>query len=180
MTFTNKGKKWELLNSLWIVWSFIPLFNWIGFMWIGARANRKKWLLYGFIYLLTGFVQLAVWIGIIINDYENEQETGISITIAIFLIIFVFWFASMIHSLVARKEYLIRREAIVDALSYHDLVVEQDLQPPSMEASFPPYEPEPFDDMEPFGDTLSEEAEEAAQAQDNEPEDKKISRVVDL
>jgi len=45
MSITGKGKKREILHSLWIGWTFtLGFFNWIAFLSIGWRARQGKWI----------------------------------------------------------------------------------------------------------------------------------------
>lgn len=50
--YTNKGVKWELFQSIWVLFVFTPFgfLNWVSFFYIFARAKQKKWLIAGWIY----------------------------------------------------------------------------------------------------------------------------------
>ncbi|MDR1630658.1 MAG: helix-hairpin-helix domain-containing protein [Oscillospiraceae bacterium] len=106
MNITNRGKKWELLNSLWILWSFTLLLACVGFFWIGGRAGKRKWILSGLIYLVTNF-------GLILVSERLEAINGLFSDMAT-VIICCGWFAAIVHSFMSRKEYLLRREAVID------------------------------------------------------------------
>ena len=59
LSVISKGKRWEILHSLWIGWTFtLGFFNWIAFLYIGLRAKQWKWVLWGLLYampfILTG------------------------------------------------------------------------------------------------------------------------------
>lgn len=96
LPITSKGKKWEILNSWWILTAFV-FFGFIGFFYIGATAKQKKWKISGAIYL-------GIWIFSIIII----QSTDLSLTLFA-----LGWVISIVHSLLVRKQYLIRREYIV-------------------------------------------------------------------
>lgn len=101
---TNKGKSWEILNSLWIVTSFLGI-AWVGFFYIGSKAKQKKWTLFGIIYIVLlivlPFISVESFIG----------ETVSDILIGFYML---FYILSIIHSFKVRKEYLLRREALID------------------------------------------------------------------
>jgi hypothetical protein len=45
MSVTAKGKRWEILHSLWIGWTFtLGIFNWVAYFYIGIRARQRKWM----------------------------------------------------------------------------------------------------------------------------------------
>lgn len=105
MGVTNKGKGWEARNSLWLIWTFVMLFNWIAFFWIGGRAKQRKWILFGCLYLVLCFV-----VPFFAVEVFKDNEIMENIFFGAF---FIAWIASIIHAFLSRKEYLIRREAIV-------------------------------------------------------------------
>jgi hypothetical protein len=47
---TAKGKRWEILHSLWIGWTFTLLLCAVAFIYVGLRARQKKWILWGLAY----------------------------------------------------------------------------------------------------------------------------------
>jgi len=106
MNITNRGKKWERRNSLWIIWSFTLVLGCVGFFWIGAKTGKRKWIITGLIYLILNFglIYVAIWLETI-----NQVAYNIS-----FAVVFISWFAVIVHSFMVRKEYLIRREAVLD------------------------------------------------------------------
>jgi len=106
MNITNKGKKWEILNSLWIIWSFTLVLACVGFFWIGGRTGQRKWIISGMIYLL---VNLALFLVAPLALDTNNVLFNI-----FFVIIFIGFFAAIIQSFMSRKEYLIRLEAVLD------------------------------------------------------------------
>lgn len=97
----------KIKRSWWVIFSFIFIFNGLGFVYIGFRQNNHNWTLEGIIYeipwifaiiysssksLLYGYVALAevlmivsiirsIWIAIKLNDvYENEEKYTIQST----------------------------------------------------------------------------------------------------
>ena len=106
MNITNRGKKWELLNSLWILWSFTLILGCVGFFWIGGRVGKRKWIVSGLIYLIVnlGLIYAAEWLKSMNAIYYNIAG----------IIVYIGWFSAIVHSLMSRKEYLLRREAVID------------------------------------------------------------------
>ncbi|MDR1565436.1 MAG: helix-hairpin-helix domain-containing protein [Oscillospiraceae bacterium] len=105
MKITNRGKAWEFRNSLWIIWTFIPLLESTAFFWIGGRSGKRKWIWFGIAYLLTGFG----------TAYISGQFKNIDALYHILMVITCLsWLCAPIHAFLVRKEYLIRREAVLD------------------------------------------------------------------
>lgn len=106
MSITNRGKTWEILNSLWILWSFTLMLNCVGFFWIGGRTGQRKWIASGLIYFLVDFALLFTisWL---------QRINGVLFNIAMALII-LGWSCAILQSFLSRKEYLLRREAVLD------------------------------------------------------------------
>lgn len=101
MAVTQKGNKWEMQKSLWIISSFVFLVNGMGMYFAGKKTKVKEWYNYGLIYTAVS------WIGLIMGG----ELTGFlqSIGCIIFLLDYI---ACIIHSFKIRKEYLIRREIL--------------------------------------------------------------------
>jgi DNA uptake protein ComE-like DNA-binding protein len=106
LSITNRGKKWEIHNSLWILWSFTLLLSCVGFFWIGGRTGRRKWIISGLIYLVVNF-------GLIFITSWLKANSGILYNVVMAMIL-IGWFAAIVQSFMSRKEYLIRREAVLD------------------------------------------------------------------
>ncbi len=105
MSLTSRGKGWEARNSLWLIWVFVILFNWIAFFWIGGRTKQLKWILFGVLYLMLCFVMPFVAV-----EAFDSNNLVLNILMTIY---FIAWIVSIIHAFLSRREYLIRREAIV-------------------------------------------------------------------
>ena len=100
MTVTKQGLKWKIRNSLWIIWSFIPLFNGIGMLYAGLKVKVYKWSGYGLIYLAI------TWAPIL---FIKEFNTDVGI-----LLFFINYLVCIIHSFKIRQECLLRIEILKD------------------------------------------------------------------
>lgn len=109
VSITTRGKKWEIFNSLWIFWSFTLLLSCVGFFWIGGRTGRRKWIISGLIYLVVNF-------GLIFTLSWLEAHSSILYNV-VMAIVLIGWVAAIVQSFMSRKEYLIRREAVLDLTS---------------------------------------------------------------
>ncbi|WML33265.1 helix-hairpin-helix domain-containing protein [Clostridium sp. OS1-26] len=97
MNITSRGKKWEILNSLWILFTFtLAFFNWIGFFYIGYKTKCKKWIFSGLIYSIPFILAIAAGI-------NNSFTAGLTIILGII---------GIVHAFMIRTEYLIRLDAI--------------------------------------------------------------------
>ena len=103
MTATSKGTVWKVKNSLWIVFTFTIIFNWIAFFIIGYKVKHKKWSMYGAIYSIPFILLMAIGER---YDYNQWQWDLIGYSMVGGSI------ASIIHTFRIRKEYLYRLEAI--------------------------------------------------------------------
>jgi len=106
MSITNKGKAWELRNSLWLLWSASFFFAFIPFFWIGVRAKQRKWILFGCLYLVLCF---ALPMASVEETLVNAAVGDIGIFASLGFII-----VAIVHAFLARREYLILRAAIID------------------------------------------------------------------
>lgn len=73
MAITNKGSKWEIKNSLYLLFGFIPVLNCLAFFHMSSRVKNKKWSLLGWIVLIMNIVMIAVPITAIIVENPNER-----------------------------------------------------------------------------------------------------------
>lgn len=96
----NKRTIWEIKNSLWILFTFTIVLNWIAFFIIGHKAKYKKWKMYGALYSLP-FIIFIIFDELF---YVGEIPLG--------FLLFVGWISSVIHAFRIRKEYLLRLEAV--------------------------------------------------------------------
>lgn len=100
---TKRGLIWEVLNYLWIIFSFLG-FSFISFIYIGTKVKVTKWQAMGIGYLLLYVISIVV-------ICVSSDTIGM---------IFAFvWLLSMllglIHSFLVRKEYLVRRDCLLDS-----------------------------------------------------------------
>src|SRR5919107_5843006 len=99
MSVTAKGKRWEILHSLWIGWTFtLGIFSWVAFFYIGIRARQRKWILWGVLYL----VPIAVVILLLAAD------ASAALGVPAMLLTFGLGVTSIFHAFWVRKEYLVR------------------------------------------------------------------------
>ena len=76
-------------RSWWVGWTFVPVLNWVAFVYVGIRAKQRKWIFWGVVYLvpwmipgfnntivqwLTGILALAAWIASIAHAFLIRQE----------------------------------------------------------------------------------------------------------
>ncbi|MBO1515414.1 ComEA family DNA-binding protein [Metabacillus bambusae] len=100
---TSKGRTWELMNSIWMLWTIATLgfFNYISFFYIAYRVKQRKWTIWGIIYAIPFIVY-------IISTETVSQESGLSD--AAFGALMISWIGSIFHAIKVRPEYLIRLE----------------------------------------------------------------------
>lgn len=95
MAVTSRSKTWEILHSIWILWTFTLLFNWIAFLYIGIRGREKRWRNWALLYMVP------FWLSIIAPDSGTVT-----------FLAFVLWIISVIHAFRIRKEYLTRLDKL--------------------------------------------------------------------
>lgn len=104
MSFTAKSKRWEILHSLWIGWTFtFGFFNWIAFIYVGVRVQRWKWILWGVFYSVPFAIGMATPV-----TEEGSGWTG-DLWVGVLLITWIF---SIVHAFVIRRDYLTRLETL--------------------------------------------------------------------
>ena len=102
VSVTARGRRWELLHSLWIGWTLTFGFtSWIAFLYIGVRTGRYRWILWGLIYLM-------IFLSYTISDAVAGQSNGV--TQALIGLTIVSGFFSIVHAFVVRPDYLVRLE----------------------------------------------------------------------
>lgn len=103
MTTKPKGTVWKVKNSLWILFTFTIIFNWIAFFIIGYKVKHKKWSIYGAIYSIPFILLMVIGERYDMNQWQWDLIGYSLIGGAI---------TSIIHAFRIRKEYLYRLEAI--------------------------------------------------------------------
>jgi len=100
---TSKGKMWELVNSIWMLWAIVTFgfLNYISFYYIAYRVKRKKWTIWGIIYSIPFILYILT--------YETINSDSI-LSNVIFGIVMISWIASIFHVFKIRTEYLLRLE----------------------------------------------------------------------
>lgn len=101
---TNKGKVWELRNSIWMLWAILTFgaLNYISLFYASNKVKQKKWFIAGIIYSII-FIFMMV-----ISEVVPTKHWLYDLTLAAYLI---GWIASIIHVFKIRPEYLLRLEA---------------------------------------------------------------------
>lgn len=107
MSITAKGRKWEILHSLWIGWTFTLFFYSVAFIYIGFRTDERKWILWGlgyFVPFVTFIASLFIW-----GPYSWQSDATGFPTLLLGLV-------SIIHALKVRREYLLRLESLFQGI----------------------------------------------------------------
>lgn len=71
MALTNKGTVWERKNSLYTIFSFIPVLNCIPFLHMHSRIKNKKWALIGWFSLI---IQILLIVVLFVTPFINAVE----------------------------------------------------------------------------------------------------------
>jgi|GEM_PF-2073691 len=103
MSITKKGVKWELKNSIWILWSFILFFNGIGMFYAGIKVKVKRWHRYGLIYIAI------MWISFFMVGKEQSY-----FSYAMTLLFSISYPVCIVHTILIRSEYLLKLEELED------------------------------------------------------------------
>ncbi len=103
MSVTAKGKRWEILHSLWIGWTFtLGIFNWVAFFYIGIRARQRKWILWGVLYV--GPIAVVI----LLLNADSSAALGVPAV----LLTFGVGVASIFHAFRVWEGYLRRLEGL--------------------------------------------------------------------
>ncbi|MBD8067471.1 ComEA family DNA-binding protein [Bacillus sp. PS06] len=96
-SYTGRGKKWEWLNSWWLIFTFVPfgVLSCLSFMFVGIQVKNKKWLLSGLVYVAAFITAFAM------------PNSGLGAGIAVFS-----WLISIIHAFIIRPAYLIQLDML--------------------------------------------------------------------
>jgi len=100
MAITTKGTRWELFNSLWMIFYLSLFLTWISVLYPGIRLRNKKWILFGVLYAIPTFLLF-----IVVNNTAVEKNG------AIYTLVMTLFFlaipATIIHSIMLRKPFLV-------------------------------------------------------------------------
>jgi len=101
---TSKGKKWEILNSIWILWTILTFgtLNYVSFFYIAYRVKQKKWTILGIVYSIPFILFM------ITSDTIDASHWLYDLILFIY---FIAWIVSIFHAFRIRPEYLLRLEA---------------------------------------------------------------------
>lgn len=101
MQNSRKSFGWKLLNSTWILLSFIGG-AWIGFLIIGRKAKEPKWTKMGLIYVVV------LWVTFLIGTVTPIANIGMWLYCLAGM-------CSIVHSFIVNKKYLVCREILITA-----------------------------------------------------------------
>ncbi|MBS4196297.1 ComEA family DNA-binding protein [Lederbergia citri] len=104
MAITNKGKAWELRNSIWVLWAIFSFgfLNYVSFFYASYRVKQRKWFIAGIIYSIIFIMTMVV------TEIFPEEHWVYNLTMVAFLL---GWIFSVFHVFKIRPEYLLRLEA---------------------------------------------------------------------
>jgi len=91
----EKSTFWKISRLWWVFLAFVFLIHWMSIIIAGLEVRRKKWIIFGIIYSIPVFIFMIF----------NKQVGGVAENIIMSLFFFS-WFATIIHSIAIRKEYL--------------------------------------------------------------------------
>lgn len=104
MSITANSKRWEILHSLWIGWTFtLGFFNWIAFIYAGVRVQRWKWILWGVFYSVPFAIGMATPVTEEGSGWRGDLWVGV---------LLITWVVSIFHAFIIRKDYLTRLETL--------------------------------------------------------------------
>ncbi len=95
--YTDRGRKWEMLNSWWIIFTFLPIgmTSYIAFFYAGTKAKNARWRIYGLIYL-------GVFLLAFIPTYTEFEA----------MIFLALWIVPIIHAFKIRPAYLVQLDVL--------------------------------------------------------------------
>ncbi|MFH1150399.1 MAG: helix-hairpin-helix domain-containing protein [Actinomycetota bacterium] len=99
MPVTDRGRRWELINSLWVLFPLTLYLGFMAFLFIGTRAKRRKWLYWALFYALAPVLLI---VGALISPENASYLPGdimFGVSTAIGL-------GCIVHAFAIRPEYL--------------------------------------------------------------------------
>jgi hypothetical protein len=123
---STKVKAWEWSRSLWMVWTFVPYLNFIAFFYVGMRSGKKAWMVWSVFYSLP----LVMMFAQVFPSFLHSFWSGIGYLLLNFGLALMFLVIGMIHAMVLRREYLVRRSVLdeVQTRKAHDLRNELEIE----------------------------------------------------
>ncbi|MDL2214208.1 helix-hairpin-helix domain-containing protein [Clostridia bacterium OttesenSCG-928-O13] len=113
---TKRGSAWETRNSLWMIAAFIPFFNYAAYFYIGQTAKQKKWTICGVLYLLVYVLVIQNYAVYALLKSASPSIRYSDVASVTFWIAFGSIVVSAIQAILSRKEYLIRRDIVLDGI----------------------------------------------------------------
>ncbi len=101
---TDRGRLWELKNSMWMLWVFLTFgfFNYISFFYVSYKVKQRKWFVAGILYSIP-FILMMTTSDTVLSDHWLNDVGTISYMIG--------FIVSIIHVVKIRPEYLLRLDA---------------------------------------------------------------------
>lgn len=121
-----KVKAWEWSRSLWMAWTFVPYLNFIAFFYVGIRSGKKVWMVWGAFYTIP----LVMMFAKVLPSFLDSFWGGLVNLLLNFGLSLVFLVIGIIHAMLLRREYLVRRSVMdeVQARHEHDLRNELEME----------------------------------------------------
>jgi hypothetical protein len=101
MVSNRKQLLWKIVQSWWILLSFIMFLNWSAFFYIAMRVKSKRFAILGLIYAVLCFGGIIM----LTSSEEGSWQLNVGFSIYIFG-----WVISIFHAFIVRKEFLLRLE----------------------------------------------------------------------
>ncbi|HEY2491884.1 MAG TPA: hypothetical protein VGI33_03010 [Paenibacillus sp.] len=98
----NKKLVWNIVQSWWILLNFVFFMNWSAFVYIAIRVKSKRWAVWAVIYTVSCFVGISM-----VASFPHpswQTNSGMSLFL-------ISWMVCLLHSIIVRKEFLLRLEA---------------------------------------------------------------------
>jgi len=124
VSLTNRGRKWEIINSLWVIAAALPLAGGLAWIWAGVSARRKIWTTLGVI--LASFYPFIIALFFLYDSlpfhpswFENRQTYELFSNfnmLSLMPVYIVLQAGSLVYALFIRKKYLIYRDVALGKL----------------------------------------------------------------
>lgn len=102
MSLTGRGRKWELVSSLWVLAAALPVLHGFAWIWAGMTVRKRWWTVLGVAFI--GINILTIWA-------YNPYLFGICCFILVCM-----WIVSFVLALISRRKYLLLRELEVERI----------------------------------------------------------------
>ncbi|MBN3553657.1 helix-hairpin-helix domain-containing protein [Fictibacillus nanhaiensis] len=101
---TDRGKFWEMKNSIWMLWVFLTFgfFNYISFFYVSYKVKQRKWFVAGILYSIP-FILMMITADTVLSDTWLNDVGTMSYIIG--------YIVSILHVIKIRPEYLLRLDA---------------------------------------------------------------------